>query len=131
MYTPGTLAVKMPGIELHSQCPRSVHSDCSIPGIFTASVPGVYTVTVNAFSSGDSFDAKLRIVVDRVDGSGTQTICSAHVAGKKNGAATCGSLVELVAGDRIWCIGQGGKMDVYSRFANFYAYLLYKADVLA
>ena len=31
---------------LHSQCPRSEHSDCSIPGIFTASVPGVYTVTV-------------------------------------------------------------------------------------
>ena len=52
-------------------------------------------MTVNAFSSGDNFDAKLRIVVDRVDGSGTQTICSAHVAGKKNGAATCGSLVEL------------------------------------
>ena len=88
-------------------------------------------MTVNAFSSGDNFDAKLRIVVDRVDGSGTQTICSAHVAGKKNGAATCGSLVELVAGDRIWCIGQGGKMNVYSRFANCYAYLLYKADVLA
>ena len=30
----------------HSQCPRSEHSDCSIPGIFTTSVPGVYTVTV-------------------------------------------------------------------------------------
>ena len=67
----------------HSQCRRNEHSDCSIPGIFTASVPGVYTVTVNVFSSGDNFDAKLRIVVDRVDGSGTQTICSAHVAGKK------------------------------------------------
>ena len=31
---------------LHSQCPRSEHSDCSILGVFTASVPGVYTVTV-------------------------------------------------------------------------------------
>ena len=30
----------------HSQCPRSEHSDCALPGIFTASVPGVNTVTV-------------------------------------------------------------------------------------
>ena len=30
----------------HSQCPRSEHSDCSIPGIFTTSVPGMYTVIV-------------------------------------------------------------------------------------
>ena len=28
----------------HSQCRRSEHSDCSIPGIFTASVPGMNTV---------------------------------------------------------------------------------------
>ena len=30
----------------HSQCPRSVQSDSSIPGIFTDSVPGVNTVIV-------------------------------------------------------------------------------------
>ena len=30
---------------LHSQCARSEHSDCSIPGIFTVSIPGMYTVT--------------------------------------------------------------------------------------
>ena len=103
---------------------------CSIPGVFTASVPGVYTVTVHVFSPGDNINARVRIVVERADGSGTKTICSAHVAGKTYGAATCGTLVELTSGDKMWCQGQGGKMNLSSRFANFYAYLLYKAEVL-
>ena len=103
-----------------------------ILGIFTATVAGVYTVTLHVFSPGNHGNAKVQVEVDRADGSGTTIICRAAVASKTYGAATCGLLVELEVGDRMSCVGLAGEIHVSgARQASFYAYLLYKADVVA
>ena len=102
-----------------------------IVGIFKASIAGVYSMSIHAFSHNatpEDTSAKVNVYL-RKAGVNETGICAAHVAAYVHGAASCGTLVELNAGDELYCKGQGvGTMwALPTPFVHFQAFLLYKA----
>ena len=97
-------------------------------------VPGIYSVSLNAFGVlSTSYEAKLNLVLNKVDGSGEKVIGAAHVQAVKFGAASFATMVLLTAGDELYTIGNSpGRAFAFDGypFLAFEAHLLYKPNVI-